>query len=304
MSRAAIRRLSLQALRARRCRTIRCASPSTMAVLPTPGSPMSTGLFFVRRESTCTSAADLLVTADHRVEPSGARELREIAPVPLERLVLAFRDAGSVTRCDPRTDGQRLGRGRSPRHAVRARESGRPAPDPPSAATAAISRCSVLTYSSLRRSGLAHGLRAPGGSRADSPKGPAPRRRPRTAGFGQLGAHRGATRAAGSTSRVRTQESGHDAVVLLRPAPRGGAPAPSPDVPPVRRAAVRRQQGLLRLLGPSVDVHGKPHAADGVARGGGGCGSTSSPFASAASASKCRRASAVKRRGSSTCAVA
>ena len=33
-------------------RTIRCASPSTMAVLPTPGSPMSTGLFLVRREST------------------------------------------------------------------------------------------------------------------------------------------------------------------------------------------------------------------------------------------------------------
>mmetsp|Transcript_31311 Transcript_31311/g.73250 ORF Transcript_31311/g.73250 Transcript_31311/m.73250 type:complete len:614 (-) Transcript_31311:1067-2908(-) len=29
---------------------IRCASPSAMAVLPTPGSPMSTGLFFVRRE--------------------------------------------------------------------------------------------------------------------------------------------------------------------------------------------------------------------------------------------------------------
>ncbi len=32
--------------------TIRCASPSTMAVLPTPGSPISTGLFFVRRDST------------------------------------------------------------------------------------------------------------------------------------------------------------------------------------------------------------------------------------------------------------
>ena len=28
-------------------RTIRCASPSTAAVLPTPGSPISTGLFFV-----------------------------------------------------------------------------------------------------------------------------------------------------------------------------------------------------------------------------------------------------------------
>ncbi len=35
--------------------TIRCASPSTTAVLPTPGSPMSTGLFLVRRESTCTT---------------------------------------------------------------------------------------------------------------------------------------------------------------------------------------------------------------------------------------------------------
>ena len=32
--------------------TIRCASPSAIAVLPTPGSPISTGLFFVRREST------------------------------------------------------------------------------------------------------------------------------------------------------------------------------------------------------------------------------------------------------------
>src|SRR3990167_2913136 len=28
---------------------MRCARPSTMAVLPTPGSPMSTGLFFVLR---------------------------------------------------------------------------------------------------------------------------------------------------------------------------------------------------------------------------------------------------------------
>ena len=30
--------------------TMRCASPSTMAVLPTPGSPRRIGLFFVRRE--------------------------------------------------------------------------------------------------------------------------------------------------------------------------------------------------------------------------------------------------------------
>ena len=32
--------------------TIRWARPSTIAVLPTPGSPISTGLFFVRRERT------------------------------------------------------------------------------------------------------------------------------------------------------------------------------------------------------------------------------------------------------------
>ncbi len=34
-------------------RTIRWANPSTMAVLPTPGSPINTGLFFVRRLNTC-----------------------------------------------------------------------------------------------------------------------------------------------------------------------------------------------------------------------------------------------------------
>ena len=32
---------------------MRCASPSTTAVLPTPGSPTSTGLFFVRRDRIC-----------------------------------------------------------------------------------------------------------------------------------------------------------------------------------------------------------------------------------------------------------
>ena len=35
--------------------TMRWASPSAMAVLPTPGSPMSTGLFLVRRPSTRTT---------------------------------------------------------------------------------------------------------------------------------------------------------------------------------------------------------------------------------------------------------
>ena len=38
--------------RARRRSTMRWARPSTIAVLPTPGSPISTGLFLVRRDST------------------------------------------------------------------------------------------------------------------------------------------------------------------------------------------------------------------------------------------------------------
>ena len=33
--------------------TIACARPSTTAVLPTPGSPISTGLFLERRERIC-----------------------------------------------------------------------------------------------------------------------------------------------------------------------------------------------------------------------------------------------------------
>ena len=35
--------------------TIASASPSTTALLPTPGSPMSTGLFLVRRDKICTT---------------------------------------------------------------------------------------------------------------------------------------------------------------------------------------------------------------------------------------------------------
>ena len=45
--------------------TIRCASPSTTAVLPTPASPMNTGLFFLRRESisiACLISRSLPIT--------------------------------------------------------------------------------------------------------------------------------------------------------------------------------------------------------------------------------------------------
>ncbi len=46
------RRPCPRAWTARRRRRCAAARPSTMAVLPTPGSPMSTGLFFVRRDRT------------------------------------------------------------------------------------------------------------------------------------------------------------------------------------------------------------------------------------------------------------
>ena len=36
-------------------RTIRCARPSAMAVLPVPGSPMRIGLFLVRRDNICST---------------------------------------------------------------------------------------------------------------------------------------------------------------------------------------------------------------------------------------------------------
>ena len=71
-------------------RTIRWARPSTIAVLPTPGSPISTGLFFVRRLSTWIDAPDLLVAADDRVELAGAGLGGEVAAVLLERLVRAL----------------------------------------------------------------------------------------------------------------------------------------------------------------------------------------------------------------------
>ena len=68
--------------------TMRRARPSTMAVLPTPGSPMSTGLFLVRRDSTWMTrriSSSRPMTGSSL--PSRAA-CGEVAPVLLERLVL------------------------------------------------------------------------------------------------------------------------------------------------------------------------------------------------------------------------
>jgi hypothetical protein len=63
---------------------MRWAMPSTMAVLPTPGSPMSTGLFFVRRESTCITRR----ISSSRPTTGSILAIREVARVLLERLEL------------------------------------------------------------------------------------------------------------------------------------------------------------------------------------------------------------------------
>ena len=70
--------------------TIRWARPSTIAVLPTPGSPIRTGLFLVRRREDLDDPADLRVAADDRVHLALPGELDEVAAVLLQGLVLVL----------------------------------------------------------------------------------------------------------------------------------------------------------------------------------------------------------------------
>ena len=62
-----------------------------MAVLPTPGSPISTGLFLVRRRQHLDGAADFLVAADHRIELAVARQFGQIAGIFLQRVIGVLR---------------------------------------------------------------------------------------------------------------------------------------------------------------------------------------------------------------------
>ena len=100
MSRA-IRRLSLRPSGTSPS-AIRRASPSTMAVLPTPGSPISTGLFFVRRESTwMTRRISSSRPMTGSILPSRARAVRSC---PYFSSAAKFcSGSGLVTRWLPRT---------------------------------------------------------------------------------------------------------------------------------------------------------------------------------------------------------
>ena len=57
-----------------------------MAVLPTPGSPMRTGLFFWRRDEDLHDPLDLRLAADDRVELALLGLLREVAAELVEEL--------------------------------------------------------------------------------------------------------------------------------------------------------------------------------------------------------------------------
>ena len=103
--------------------TMRWARPSTTAVLPTPGSPMRTGLFLVRRRQHLHDAADLGVAADDRVELALAGPRGEVDAVLLQRLVGAL----GVRAGDPRAAAdlgerraQRVGGGADGASAARA----------------------------------------------------------------------------------------------------------------------------------------------------------------------------------------
>jgi hypothetical protein len=63
--------------------------------LPTPGSPISTGLFLVRRRQDLDRAADLVVAADHRIELALSRFLGQVSRVFRERLPVLL-GGGSV----------------------------------------------------------------------------------------------------------------------------------------------------------------------------------------------------------------
>ena len=120
--------------------TIRCARPSTIAVLPTPGSPISTGLFFVRRESTWITrriSSSRPITGSSL--PCSAACVRSVP----KRSSASYFSSGdwSVTRCEPRTSARAWSR----RSCV-APTLARARPATPSSPASASSRCSVETY--------------------------------------------------------------------------------------------------------------------------------------------------------------
>ena len=122
--------------------TIRWASPSTIAVLPTPGSPMSTGLFLVRRESTWTTRRiSVSRPMTGSILPSRARSVRSTAYFSSAWNVLS--GSGVVTLRLPRTVRKAASSASRVAPALVRTDAASP-----SVVARPTSRCSVETYSS------------------------------------------------------------------------------------------------------------------------------------------------------------
>ncbi len=186
-------------------RMIRWARPSTMAVLPTPGSPISTGLFLVRRDSTW------ITRRISSSRPMTGSSLPSRAAAVRSRPYFSsasYLPSGlwSVTRCVPRTATSV------------SRTLSRVAPTPCRAVTAGVRppspamasrKCSVLRYSSL--SWAASFSAASNSARR---RGPMPASLPPWT-FGRLA--RSASRVAAECGRVDlhlAQHGRHDAALL------------------------------------------------------------------------------------------
>ncbi len=127
------------------CLRMRWARPSTMAVLPTPASPMSTGLFLVRRDRMRMQrriSSSRPMTGSRR--PARASSTRS-RPYFL-RASYVPSGLSLVTRWEPRTSFS------TPRTFSRSkpkRELTRPAPVERGSCSSTRNRCSTLTYSSF-----------------------------------------------------------------------------------------------------------------------------------------------------------
>ena len=138
------------ATRARRRR--RCAGPALRrsAVLPTPGSPISTGLFLVRRDSTWTTRRISVSRPMTGSSLPSRAALGEVHSSTSQRLVGALR----VLAGDPARAAAHLRRSRRAAHRRGAGvASAGAAPPGRRRRPAPTSRCSVETYSSLELPG-------------------------------------------------------------------------------------------------------------------------------------------------------
>ena len=154
-------------------------------------------------------AADLLVAADHRVELALARQLGQVAAVPLERLVLALGVlVGHALRCRGPPSAPRA---RASRVTPRCGEQAGGGGSGPSRRRAPSSRCSVLTYSSFMRAASASAPRRARPTAAA--RAPARRRRSACGSAPAPGARR--RRDARRIDAQLAQHLGDDAVRLL-----------------------------------------------------------------------------------------